>query len=153
MKFLITLLLFFITKIIAQTNQEQVEFLTRVVSDIANNGDEYIQYFRTGNQPINLRLIRSAQQITQSIEDGDSYTTLAANLAFMSDLSAMITPLPWFNQRIATGNLSLIAIETSINLNESSSSSAAAASVNDVNKIGVTYVGLSVFGGLMLAIL
>ncbi|RCK65991.1 hypothetical protein Cantr_01786 [Candida viswanathii] len=156
MNFLLVLQALFLTSLIPATHAEDqesanVEFLTRVVSDIASNGDQYVQFFRTGNQPINLGLLRTAQQITQSAS-GDSYTTLAADLAFMSDLSAMITPVPWYNERIATGNLSYAAVQTGSDAELASSTSTTTA-VNEVNQIGVTYVGLGVVGGLVFAML
>ncbi|KAK6891988.1 hypothetical protein K6H09_003955 [Candida tropicalis] len=143
MNILITLSLFFITTA-AQTNPN-VEFLTRVVSDLASNGNEYISYFRNGGGPINLGIIRTAQQLTQDANGGDSYTTLAADSGFMSDLSAMITPLPWFNERIATGNISSVPTET--NTAQTTSPS------NDVNKVGITYVGFGVFAGIVFAMI
>ncbi|EMG49305.1 hypothetical protein SBY92_000686 [Candida maltosa Xu316] len=145
MKFRSLIYTFFIiiASISAQTN-EQVEFLTRIVSDLVSNSNEYIQYFRTGTQPLNLGLMRTALAMTADMTD-DSYTTLARDSAFMNDLSSMATGLPWYNSRIAGGNVSSLIPETGTGTGTGSS-------VNGGNAVGCVGV-LGVVGGLVLAVL
>ncbi|KAI5957369.1 hypothetical protein KGF54_000297 [Candida jiufengensis] len=107
---------------ISYNEQQQSDLLTKLVSDIKTNQQQYIQFFQTANNvPIPLNLIGSLNQITTYTDD--SYIgSLLTNSDILSQVDNIATQLPWYNDRLADSNIpSLITSSTTIDSSSSSS--------------------------------
>ncbi|EDK47137.1 predicted protein [Lodderomyces elongisporus NRRL YB-4239] len=136
---------------------DEVVLLTRLVSDVATNANEYIHFFETQTQvPIPLNLIGTLRQITTYTDD--SYTTLAENLALMGSVESLVTVLPWYESRIVSGDgdgkvLSLSDVG-SVSGSASGSSGSSSKSSNESQNGGAMIAGgvFAMCAGLLLAI-
>lgn len=126
----------------------QVALLTRVASDIRSNQNEYLQFFETGTVPLPLNVMQIVGQITD-----ESYTTLVQNQELMTQLGALVTQLPWYNERLAGGK---VASVTAAGSGEDDLEFVAASFEEKSNNGGVGSSGNWMFGslaGVLLALI
>lgn len=131
-------------------NQDDVDFLTALVSDYDENKKQYVDFIRTAND-VPADLIRLATQVVTYTDD--LYTTLLdGDDVNVSSLKAFATELPWYSRLAAEA-----AVGAESGSAESASTTSAAASSSasssDSGAAGMLAPAGALLGGIALLML
>ncbi|EDK36014.2 predicted protein [Meyerozyma guilliermondii ATCC 6260] len=125
------------------------DLLSKLVSDVKANPQEYLSYIQTATASIPEDLTPLALQVRTYTDD--SFTTLLDS-SQKSEISAFATGLPWYSSRLLDDSNSAGSTETngSTSSTASSVSVSASESTGNAGKLVVPGVGLAALAVVLL---